>query len=157
MCGDIGGTLVGSLVQTGMNLFDDGDRQARRRQADVYSRNAAEAENRARVIEGEGERKERALRRDAARGEGRTRSMLAASGVDMTSGSALDLLMDEGARGETEAAQAALATRSRAAEARYGADVATWRASSLLAPAEDDGDRFRRAMRTGLVIGKAAD
>lgn len=156
MCGDIGGALVGSLVQTGMNLFDDSAVAARQRQADAYGRSAAEQENRARLIESDGERRLKAQRDETSRAAGHTRSMLAASGVEMASGSALDVLMDTSEQAGAEAAVMEQDVRRRAADARYGADVARWRAGSLLSPAEDDADRFRRAMRTGLVIGRAA-
>ncbi len=156
MCGDIGGALVGSLVQTGMNLFDDSAARARHRQAEAYGRSADEQENRARLIESEGERRLKAQRDEASRTAGRTRSLLAASGVEMASGSSLDVLVDASEQAGAEAAVTEQETRRRAADARYGADMARWRAESLLSPAEDDADRFRRAMRTGLVIGRTA-
>ena len=154
MCGEIGGSLVGSLIQSGLGFMDD-DRAARQRkqQADVYERNAEAADNRAEALRVEGERKERLVRREAAREEGRARSLLASSGVAMDSGSALDTLMDGRASSELEAQDVVAETRSRVADSRYEAEMSRYRSASLLAADEDDA-RFRRAMRTGLIIGR---
>jgi hypothetical protein len=85
-------------------------------QAAVGRNNAIIAERQARDAEERGASEELAQRRQTAAGLGKQRAGMAANGVDLSSGSPLDILGDTAAFGELDA----LTVRSNAAREAYG-------------------------------------
>lgn len=152
MCGGIASSVVGTVLdQFGASNAARAARQQQQYEAALMNNRAAQAENEARQTEMEGAQQEQRLRQQAMRRQGALRSRLAASGVEMDAGSAQDVQVEERLTTEDEVLGLQSSTRRKADLLRRDAANDHVRASSLLAPARDDG--ALRLVRTGLTIG----
>lgn len=149
MCGDVGRGVLG--VMGGISQILNVNRK--KYDTKIYESAALEAEERAKAITLEGEKKKKALRREASQQEGQARSLLASSGVALDSITSQDQLANIATSSAQEIADEDRRTRYNAKKALYDAKIHRHKASLLAA--DNDQKRFQRMLNSGFVIGNS--
>jgi len=160
MCGVTEALVASAIIQGGYSLLE-GEHSARTSKAQkeyqaATQRNAAaQARYQAEETKLDAERTERALKRQSRAQQAGVRSLLAASGMDAGSGSALDVLQDQSTAAESDVLDVRRQSERRQRALEYQAVGADSSASLLQAMADDPWARTRQGWRTGMIIGNA--
>lgn len=158
MCGLPQALLAAAVLQGGYTLMDSNRTASAARAQQEYQaatqRNAAmQANYQIEETQRDAERTERALKRQARSQQAGVRSLLAASGMDAGSGSALDVLQDQSLAAETDVLDMRRQSERRQRALEYQAAGADSSASLLMDMTNDPWSRVRQGWRSGMIIG----
>lgn len=158
MCGLAPALAAATILQGGYNLLDMNRQASAARDQQEYQaavqRNAA-VRNRYAIEETrrDAERAESTLRRQARAQQAGVRSLLAASGMDVGSGSALDVVQDQATAAESDVLDVQRRSERRQRALEYQAAGADSRASLLRDMSNDPWTRTDMGWRSGMIIG----
>uniref|UniRef100_B8DPW0 Uncharacterized protein n=1 Tax=Nitratidesulfovibrio vulgaris (strain DSM 19637 / Miyazaki F) TaxID=883 RepID=B8DPW0_NITV9 len=158
MCGLPQALVASAILQGGYTLMDSnrasGAAKAQQEYQAATQRNAAlQANYQIEETQRDAEHTERALKRQARSQQAGVRSLLAASGMDAGSGSALDVLQDQSLAAETDVLDVRRQSERRQRALEYQAAGADSKASLLMDMANDPWTRVRQGWRSGMIIG----
>ncbi|MDR3045782.1 MAG: hypothetical protein LBU75_16220 [Desulfovibrio sp.] len=158
MCGLPQALLAAAVLQGSYTLMDSNRTASAAKAQQEYQaatqRNAAmQANYQIEETQRDAERTERALKRQARSQQAGVRSLLAASGMDAGSGSALDVLQDQSLAAEADVLDVRRQSERRQRALEYQAAGADSNASLLLGMANDPWSRVRQGWRNGMIIG----
>jgi hypothetical protein len=159
MCDPATITIATTLMSAGLGAAGQiqqgkAAKAASNQQANVADMNAKISSARARDAIDRGQQEEQEKRREVAQFQGRQQAAMAANGVDIGYGSALDTLVDTATFGELDA----LTVRSNAAREAYGHDVdsANKTADAQLSRMEGKGAKKAGYLAAGSTLLSAA-
>ncbi|HEU6437243.1 MAG TPA: hypothetical protein VE028_07300 [Nitratidesulfovibrio sp.] len=160
MCGLVQVLAAAAILQGGYTMMDmSQDSRAAKAQQEYQAatqRNTAlQSRYQIEETQRDAERTERALKRQARSQQAGVRSLLAASGMDVGSGSALDVLQDQSSAAEADVLDVRRQSEQRQRALEYQAAGADSRASLLASMADDPWTRVRQGWRSGMVIGNS--
>ncbi len=160
MCGLVQVLAAAAILQGGYTMMDmSQDSRAAKAQQEYQAatqRNTAlQSRYQIEETQRDAERTERALKRQARSQQASVRSLLAASGMDVGSGSALDVLQDQSSAAEADVLDVRRQSEQRQRALEYQAAGADSRASLLASMGDDPWTRVRQGWRSGMVIGNS--
>lgn len=161
MCGFIELAVAATALNGGYTLLNmEHERETARNQARFQAaaqRNAAaEARYAGEEMRRDAERTAGEMRRNSRAQQAGVRSLLAASGMDAGSGSALDVLQDQSTAARTGMLDMERQVERRQRALEYRAAGAESGASLLLDSLNDPWSRMQQGWRTGMIIGNTA-